>query len=102
MEMLYGRFINDVDIKQSRKVLIVSNKQAKELCPKDYKNLVGQYVKVGNFAYKVVGIYKERENSRADAYSSYSAIKRIYGAKNDDAGRIEFTFHGLESDGENL
>jgi putative ABC transport system permease protein len=102
MEMLYGRFINDVDIKQSRKVLIVSNKQAKELYPKDYKNLVGQYVKVGNFAYKVVGIYKERENSRADAYSSYSAIKRIYGAKNDDAGRIEFTFHGLESDGENL
>lgn len=94
MEMLYGRFINDVDINQSRKVIIVSNKQAKELCPKDYKKLLGTYVKVGNFAFKVVGIYKERENSRADAYSSYSAIKRIYGAKDDDAGRIEFTFHG--------
>ena len=98
MDLLYGRFINEIDVRQSRKVLILSNKQAKELCPKDYKSLLGNYVKVGDFAFKVVGIYKEKENSRADAFSSYSAIKRIFGANNDDAGRIEFTFHGLESE----
>ena len=107
VEIILGRFINDNDIKESRKVIIVSNKQAKELLnansdkQQDISRLVGQYVNVGNFAFKVVGIYKENENGRADAFSSYTAIKRIYGANTDDAGRIEFTFHGLPTEAAN-
>ena len=93
VELLQGRFINEIDVKESRKVLVLSNKQAKEL-----KCRVGDFVNVGNFAFKVVGIYKENENGRAEIFSSYSAIKRIYGAKTDDAGRIEFTFHGLPTE----
>ena len=96
VEMMEGRFINNIDIQQKRKVLVVSNKQAKEL-----KTHIGQFVKVGNFAFQIVGIYKEQENGRANMFSSYSAIKSIYGAKTDDAGRIEFTFHGLKSMAEN-
>lgn len=109
VEMLYGRFINDIDVRESRKVLVLSNKDAKELLnvksDKDYsqsQKLIGHYVNVGAFAFKVVGIYKENENGRADAFSSYSAIKRIYGANTDDAGRIEFTFHGLPTEKANL
>ena len=122
VEMMYGRFINDIDLKEGRKVLVLSNKQAKELAlsnlprpgeasavdraqltspsrgRQEGASLVGQFVKVGNLAFKVVGIYKEQENGRADAFSSYSAIKRIYGANTDDAGRIEFTFHGLPTE----
>ena len=93
VEMLQGRFINNIDVNESRKVLVLSNKQAKEL-----KCRVGDFVNVGNFAFKVVGIYKENENGRADMFSSYSAIKRIYGANTDDAGNIEFTFHGLATE----
>jgi len=104
VEMMLGRFVNANDIKESRKVIIVSNKQAKELLnaktdrQQELSRLIGQYVKVGNFAFKVVGIYKENENGRADAFSSYTAIKRIFGANTDDAGRIEFTFHGLATE----
>jgi putative ABC transport system permease protein len=93
VEMLQGRFINEIDVKESRKVLVLGNKQAKEL-----KCRVGDFLDVGNFAFKVVGIYKEQENGRSDVFSSYTAIKRIYGAKTDDAGRIEFTFHGLPTE----
>ena len=93
VEILQGRFINEIDVKESRKVLVLGNKQAKEL-----KCLVGDFLNVGNFAFKVVGIYKEQENGRSDVFSSYTAIKRIYGAKTDDAGRIEFTFHGLPTE----
>ena len=92
VEMLQGRFINDIDVKESRKVLVLSNKQAKEL-----KCRVGDFINVGNIAFKVVGVYKENENGRANMFSSYSAIKRIFGANTDDAGRIEFTFHGLST-----
>ena len=93
VQLLQGRFINDIDVKESRKVLVVGNKQAKEL-----KCAVGDFVNVGNIAFKVVGIYKENENGRANIFSSYSAIKRIFGANTDDAGRIEFTFHGLPTE----
>jgi len=98
MEMLYGRFINYIDLKEKRKVLVLSNKQAKELERKDSRSLLGNYVKVGNFAFKVVGIYKDDENGQSDAYSSYSAIKGIFGANTDNAGSIEFTFHGLPTE----
>ena len=93
VQMLQGRFINEIDVKENRKVLVLSNKQAKEL-----KCKIGDFVNVGNFAFKVVGIYKENENGRAEVFSGYTAIKRIFGANTDDAGRIEFTFHGLSTE----
>ena len=106
VEMMYGRFINDIDLREKRKVLVVSNKQAEELLAvpsaatsrQPIERLIGRYVNIGSFAFKVVGIYKEQENGRADAFSSYAAIKSIYGANTDDAGRIEFTFHGLPTE----
>ena len=109
VELLYGRFVNDIDIRESRKVLVISNKQAKELLNNNRETinnnreagLVGKFVNVGSFAFKVVGIFKENENGRADAFSSYTTIKRIYGANTDDIGRMEFTFHGLSTEEEN-
>ena len=69
-----------------------------ELEPRDYSTLLGKYVKVGNFAFKVIGIYKDREEGQSEAYSSYAAIKGIYGANNDDVGSLEYTFHGLTTE----
>ena len=93
VQMLDGRFINDIDVKESRKVLVLSNKQTKEL-----KCGVSDFLNVGDLAFKVVGVYKEQENGRGNVFSSYTAIKRIFGANTDDAGRIEFTFHGLPTE----
>ena len=101
MEMLCGRFINEIDQQEKRKVLVLSNKQAEELEPKGYRNLLGRYVKVGDIAFRVVGIYKDREERRVGAFSAYSSIKGIYGANSNNAGDIEFTFHGLTTEGEN-
>ena len=113
-ELLYGRFINDIDIRERRKVLVLSDGQAKELVEpgktaaasssslhSPLSTLVGRYVNIGNFAYKVVGVYKEQQNGRGNAYSAYTTVKSIYGAKTDDAGRIEFTFHGLPTEAAN-
>ena len=105
VEMLHGRYINNMDIAQSRKVMVLSNKQAKELLSSPLtthltplSTIVGQYVEVGAFSFQIVGIYKEKENGQADAFAPYTTIKRIYGASTDDAGRIEFTFHGLPTE----
>ncbi len=97
-EILCGRFINQVDMQEKRKVLVLSSKQAKELEPKGYRSLLGKDVKVGDFMFKVIGIYKDEENGQAEAFSAYSTIKGIYGANTDNAGNIEFTFHGLDTE----
>ena len=52
--LICGRFINDIDQKERRKVLVLNDRQAKELEPKDYKQLLGKFVKVGNLSFKVV------------------------------------------------
>ena len=96
--MLEGRFINDIDVKECRKVLVLNDNQAKELQPNNYKTLIGKYVKVGNIAFKVVGIYKARDDGSGNAFSSYSTIKNIFAANTPDLGNIEFTFHGLSTE----
>lgn len=50
IEMMSGRFVNYIDIREKRKVLILSNKQAKELTHSEPESLIGKHVNVGNFA----------------------------------------------------
>lgn len=99
-EILAGRFINDIDMQQRRKVLVLSGSQAKELT-KDYRSLVGKNVKVDDMSFKVVGIYKDDESRQNDeAFTAYTTLKTIY-AKGDEAGDIEFTIKNLKTEQQN-
>ncbi|UKK48842.1 ABC transporter permease [Prevotella sp. E9-3] len=106
-EMLYGRFINKIDLQEKRKVIVLGNKQAAELVSSQetlqnsrIQTLIGKYVKVDNFAFRVVGIYKQDENGDPNLYVPYTTLKEMFG-KGDEAGRIEFTFHGLVTQQQN-
>ena len=95
-EMIAGRFINEIDMKELRKNVVLSRSQAKELC-KDYRSLVGKNVKISNLNFQVVGIYKDDESrNNTEAFIAYSTIKTIY-AKGDDAGSLEFTIKNLKT-----
>jgi len=99
-EMLCGRFINQIDIQQERKVVTLSRSQAKEL-NRDYASLVGHHVKVDNFMFLVVGIYKDdesRENN--EAYTSFTTLQVMYGRGN-ELSTIEYSFHGLPTQADN-
>lgn len=99
-EMIAGRFINEIDMKEQRKNVVLSRSQAKELC-KDYRSLVGKNVKISNLNFKVVGIYKDDESrNNTEAFIAYSTIKTIY-AKGDDAGSLEFTIKNLKTKEDN-
>ena len=101
IEILYGRFINADDMSQRRKVLVIDNNSAKELMPKHHQSLIGKYVKVGDLAFKVVGIYKTDESMRDNScYTPFSTIKAIYDRDN-TIDNISFTFHGLNTEQEN-
>lgn len=95
-ELIAGRFINEIDMKEQRKNVVLSRSQAKELY-KDYRSLVGKNVKISNLNFQVVGIYKDDESrNNTDAFIAYSTIKTIY-AKGDDAGSLEFTIKNLKT-----
>ena len=99
-ELIAGRFINEIDMKDQRKNVVLSRSQAKELC-KDYRSLMGKNVKISNLNFQVVGIYKDDESrNNTEAFIAYSTIKTIY-AKGDDAGSLEFTIKNLKTQEDN-
>ena len=99
-ELIAGRFINEIDMKDQHKNVVLSRSQAKELC-KDYRSLVGKNVKISNLNFQVVGIYKDDESrNNTEAFIAYSTIKTIY-AKGDDAGSLEFTIKNLKTQEDN-
>ena len=96
-----GRFINDIDMREQRKVIIISENQARELLPGRPLDLVGRIVKVGVMAFNVVGIIEEDKSTRSNnAIAPFTTLRTIYN-RGEDLDRIEFIFHGLETEADN-
>lgn len=57
-EMIYGRFINDNDIAEKKKICVIEEEIFKQLFDKD-EYPIGQYIKINEVNYKVVGMYKQ-------------------------------------------
>ena len=101
IELLAGRFINDIDERERRKVLVIGDEQARELINGDFRELVGQSLRVGNFAFEVIGISKADESGMGeDVYAPFSTVRAMYG-RGDKADKISFSFHGLNTMKEN-
>ena len=101
IEMLHGRFINDVDNSQQRKVIVLNEDQAKELNEHDPAALVGQYVKMDSLAFRVVGITQsDQTGMNASAYLPFSTLRIIY-QMGDKVDNINFSFHGLQTEVDN-
>lgn len=99
-KILEGRFINQLDMREQRKVIIISRKMERELTS-GHESLMGKYVKVNAFAFRVVGIYKEDESQQEQqGYVPFTTFKTMYG-RGDQVGSILFTFHGITTEAEN-
>ena len=100
-EMLYGRFVNDIDIEQKRKVIVLGEDDAKELMPRGTERIVGQYVSVDSTAFRVVGVYKaDRSGMNSSSYTAFTTLRTIYD-KGTDVGTILFSFRGLDTEADN-
>ncbi len=97
LQMAAGRFLNDEDLRQQRKVMVVSMAHAKILSPGKPEALVGRWINAGSIAYRVVGIYHTDEQSfRRSCPIPYSTYKSIYD-HSDKVESITFTVNGLET-----
>jgi putative ABC transport system permease protein len=57
MEMIQGRFINDIDIEQNRKVAVIGTRVREVLFEPD-EDPVGDYIQIQGVYFQVVGIFK--------------------------------------------
>jgi len=97
IKMAVGRFLDRDDLRERRKVVVVSGSQAKELIPGDWTTLVGQWIKVGALSYQVVGIYHTDERDfRRSCYIPYSTYKGIYD-RTENIETISFSVNGPET-----
>ncbi len=100
-KLVAGRFINDIDIREQRKVLVMPENQARELKPRNTYDLVGQTVRVGEMAFTVIGLEQEdRSKMSSDMATPLTTLRTIYN-RGSDIDRIAFTFHGLATEAEN-
>ncbi len=76
-----GRFINDLDIGEYRKVIVISNPIERALF-KDSVSL-GHYVKINKVPFLVVGTYEDLEDKeRKKAYIPLSTAQRVFNGSN--------------------
>jgi putative ABC transport system permease protein len=76
-----GRFINQIDISQNRKVVVIGT-DIKTALFKD-STALGEYVEINNVPFKVVGICIEPGSTRnRNAYMPLSTAQMIFGGSN--------------------
>lgn len=99
--MICGRFINELDLTERRKSIVISSDMAKELLPQSPLSLNGQMIRTTTLAFRVVGIYESQKNSMGnEAFIPFTTFRAIYN-KGDKTGNIVFSFSNLNSEAEN-
>lgn len=80
-KIVKGRYINQNDIKEYRKVTSIGMSIVDEL----YKDIepIGTYINLNGIPFKVVGVYsEERENEQRRAYIPLSTGQRVFASEN--------------------
>ena len=92
-----GRFINETDIKERRKVVVLDDMTSKTL----FKGAdpIGKVIQIDKMGYTVVGLYKGNNYSYTPRiYSPISTVFQIYMANKRDVGDLSFTVKDIRTD----
>lgn len=93
-----GRFINEIDIRERRKVIVLHEKTAEMLFGNGKAEAaVGKTVNASGLCYRVVGIYNRDGEQQPPAYLPYTTLQLIYN-KEDKMSSMAFTTKGVVSE----
>lgn len=92
IKLVEGRFINQLDMRENRKVMVLHKKTVEMLFPRE--SALGKMIKVNGLAFKVVGIYDDQNFFSPSVYVPYSTLSLLY-AKGNLVDNLMFTTRGL-------
>lgn len=82
--MIYGRFINQNDINDNKKIAVISEETYKQLFEKNEKP-IGEYITVNGINFTVIGVFKEPKidgGPTIDVHIPFSTFQQIYNQGN--------------------
>lgn len=83
VDITAGRFINDLDLKEERKVAVIGTAVIKDLFKKE-EQPIGQYIRIQGVYFKVVGLFKsKKKGGQADRdnnsiFLPFSSMQRTF------------------------
>ena len=80
LNIIDGRFINDNDLKQRRRVIVLRDRSARMLFG-DEKNAVGKYITAMKLSWQVIGVYSH--DWQTDAYVPFATAMALSGDNGD-------------------
>ncbi|MBN2636094.1 MAG: ABC transporter permease [Prolixibacteraceae bacterium] len=81
LEIIEGRFINPIDIREARKTVVLGKDIYDALF--NTTNALGEYVKINNVPFKVIGICKEAGSTRhRNAYLPVTTGQKVFNGSN--------------------
>ncbi len=85
ISMKHGRFINQVDIEQKRKVVVLHEKTVEMLFGDrmEKARAVGRQVKAGSFNYLIIGVFSDQESFSPPTFVPFTTLQLVY-QKEDD------------------
>jgi len=100
-QLLGGRFINESDLRNRKKVVVLPSDIAERLLPDgvDATTLIGKRIRMDNFMFLVVGIIKPDEMSDSSlAIAPFTTTRMIFTETvGSYINHISFSFHGLKT-----
>jgi len=80
-----GRFINQADIDETRKVCVIGERNQQELFEKD-ENPIGQFIKIDDIYFEIIGVHKYTEGggfeSDSDIFIPFETYRKLYNTGN--------------------
>jgi len=103
--LMYGRFINDNDIKHSKKIAVISQDVYEDLFEED-EYPIGQLIEISNINYTVVGVFKRSNMNMGpgDAiHIPFTTFQKVFNQGNNIGwmvitGKPEYDISQIEAD----
>ena len=97
VKIVHGRFINEIDLRQKRKSVVISDMNAQSLFPRE-RNVVGQTLDFNGISYTVVGVYKDEQMSNERTfYAPFTTVGTIYNS-GQFINRLSMVIRHIETD----
>jgi putative ABC transport system permease protein len=79
-QVIIGRYINEADISQTRKVCVIGEEVRKSFFPQPGQAVIGEQLEVKGVLYRIVGVFTDEggETEQQKIYIPISTAQRIY------------------------